>query len=107
LEFHANDICDYWCVGSTKVMKNWTSVYDNCLSLYRQLQELMPPLEKLDSKISYNEKPEDNEVILTLDYPNFKLIENYIHSYYPEKIMRAAFKEAQIVDATHDKTIWQ
>ena len=107
LEFHANDICDYWCVGSTKVMKNWTSVYDNCLSLYRQLQELMPPLEKLDSRISYNERPEDNEVILTLDYQNFKLIENYIHSYYPEKIMRAAFKEAQIVDATHDKTIWQ
>jgi hypothetical protein len=107
LEFHANDICDYWCIGSTKVMKNWTSVYDNCLSLYRQLQELMPPLEKLDSKVSYKEKPESNEVILTVEYKDFKLIENYIHGYYPEKIMRVAFKEAQIVNATHDKTIWE
>jgi hypothetical protein len=106
LKYHANDICDYWCLGSPKVMKNWTTVYDNVLKLYRQIQKTMLPHRELTNVI-FQERPERNEVILTVNGEDIDLVENYIHSYYPEKIMRVAFKEAQIIDATHDKSIWK
>jgi hypothetical protein len=34
------------------------------------------------------------------------LMENLVHCFYPEKIMRSAFKDYQIIDATHDKSLW-
>jgi hypothetical protein len=37
---------------------------------------------------------------------NVMLMENLVHCFYPEKIMRSAFKDYQIIDATHDNSLW-
>jgi hypothetical protein len=104
LEFHANDICDYWCMGSPKAMKPWFNIYDNALDYYYniQKQQLNYP-----EGVKYVEKSEENEVIININISQTSLIENQIHCYYPEKIIRSAFKDIKIIDATHTTKLWE
>lgn len=104
LEFHANDICDFWCIGSPSVMKEWSTVYDNALELYHDIQKTSK--EENIKKVSYKENLEQNQIHFNFNGSNLLSIENEIHCYYPEKIMRSAFKDCQILDATHDKSLW-
>jgi len=105
-EYHANDVCDLWCIGSKKSMKPWINIYDNVLNLYHDIQSTSTKLEDIKN-ISYTENVINNEITFDIEIDQIPLIENYIHCYYPEKIMRSAFKNFKILDATHDKKIWQ
>ena len=104
-EYHANDICDHWCVGSTLVMKNWSRVYDDVLDLYADIQGVDHELSRIG--IPYVESQHTNEVTFYPRIDNLIVIENNIHCYYPEKIMRSLFKDVKIIDATHNKDIWK
>jgi hypothetical protein len=105
-EYHANDICDYWCMGSPKAMEPWVNVFDNCLDLYNDIQQSGPKLEDIEG-VHYTEYKENNEIIFGIRVPQLLLIENYIHCYYPEKIMRSAFKDKKIINATHSTKLWE
>jgi hypothetical protein len=101
-EFHANDICDFWCIGSPLVMQKWTTVFDNVLEYYSDIQKTIP-LEKT-KHINPHKDPEQNQI--HFKFGNLIDIENQVHCYYPEKIMRSLFKDYQIIDATHGKDLW-
>jgi len=105
LEFHANDICDYWCIGSPDVMSEWNIFYDKLLDKYYDIQEtaLSP---QIPHEIECIENIENNEILVKLPTGNWNLIENNVHCYYPEKIMRSFFKDYKIIGATGDKKLW-
>jgi hypothetical protein len=105
-EFHYNDICDWWCMGSPEVMSKWNTFYDNVLENYHSIQKT-----KLNPQIS-NElqcihKSEDNETLVVLPTGNWSIIENDVHCFYPEKLIRVAFQDDKILSATHDKHVWK
>jgi hypothetical protein len=105
LEFHANDICDWWCMGSPNVMKKWNHFYDNILESYYEIQK------EHDTNINtpqlqFEEMLENNETLVKLPTGNWNLIENHVHCYYPEKIMRSVFKDDKILPASANKDIW-
>ena len=104
LEYHANDICDHWCMGSPLVMKEWTTIFDNVLDLYKNIQ-MTTPLNSIKD-VSRNDNLEQNQISFKFVNQNVMLMENLVHCFYPEKIMRSAFKDYQIIDATHDKSLW-
>lgn len=104
LEFHANDICDHWCIGSSSTMKEWTTIFDNALELYSDIQKTTPP-ENIKN-LSKQNNLEQNQIYFNFENHNLLPIENDIHCYYPEKIIRSAFKNHQIIDATHNKDLW-
>jgi hypothetical protein len=105
-KFHANDICDLWCIGSTEAMKPWTEVYDNVLELYNDIQQTSKNLKEL-KHLSITPDIENNETIINFSLDQLNLIENDIHCYYPEKIIRSAFKHLKIIDASHTTKIWE
>jgi hypothetical protein len=105
-EYHANDICDLWCMGSSKIMNKWNSFYNNLLKDYNSIQKQSNNLSEIPH-ISYKENLEKNEITIVVPPSNFNIIENDIHCYYPEKIMRSTFKNAKIVGATYDKKLWE
>jgi hypothetical protein len=105
-EFHANDICDYWCMGSVEAMKPWSEIYNNSLNLYNDIQKTSIDLNKLEN-VKYEENIENNEITFYVLNSKLNLIENDIHCYYPEKIIRSAFKHLKIVDASHTTKIWE
>jgi hypothetical protein len=105
-KFHANDICDLWCIGSTEAMKPWTEVYDNVLELYNDIQQTSKNLKEL-KHLSISPDIENNETIINFSLDQLNLIENDIHCYYPEKIIRSAFKHLKIIDASHTTKIWE
>lgn len=105
LEYHKNDICDLWCVGNVKVMKIWNETYDNILDIYRSIQKLSPDLENLKD-VTYKPNLEHNEVIINFHPNKIDLIENYIHCFYPEKLMRVAFKNVKIINASEINELW-
>jgi hypothetical protein len=104
-EFHANDICDHWCMGSPEVMNIWNQIYTDALEIYYNIQKLTPKLEDLVN-ISYVENLENNEIKLNFLPNALHLIENYAHCWYPEKLMRSAFKDIKIINAINDNKIW-
>ena len=87
-------------------MKPWVNIYNNVLNLYQDIQSTSTKLEDIKD-ISYNKNLKNNEIVFDIQIDQIPLIENYIHCYYPEKIMRSAFKDFKILDATHDQKIWQ
>jgi hypothetical protein len=105
-EFHYNDICDWWCMGSPEVMSKWNTFYDNVLENYHSIQKT-----KLNPQISNQlqciHKPEDNETMVVLPTGNWSIIENDVHCFYPEKLMRVSFQDDKILSATHDKLVWK
>jgi hypothetical protein len=105
LEFHANDICDYWCMGSPAVMSVWNTFYDNILKNYYDIQKTKPNVSSTP-QLHYIPKLEENEMLVSLPTNDWALIENEVHCFYPEKLMRPAFKDIKILSATHDKQIW-
>lgn len=105
-EFHANDICDLWCMGSVEAMKPWIKIYDDCLELYNNIQQTSKKLEEMHG-VNINHRPENNEVVFNFGLNQLHLIENDVHCYYPEKIIRSAFKHLKIVDASHTTKIWE
>jgi len=106
LDYHANDICDYWCMGSPQVMKQWKHFYDDILENYYSIQETAKdPTTHNTVKYVHDEK--NNEVTLIPPISELILIENDIHCYYPEKLMRVFFKQNKIVGATPDLSLWE
>lgn len=105
LNFHANDICDWWCMGSPNVMKKWNHFYDNLLESYYQIQQERD-ININTSQLQFIEMPQNNETLVVLPTGDWNLIENHVHCYYPEKIMRSVFKDNKIVPASFNKDIW-
>jgi hypothetical protein len=105
LEYHKNDICDLWCVGNTSTMKKWSKIYDNVLDIYRSIQKQSPDLENL-KHIMYKPNLESNEITINFQSNQIDLIENYIHCFYPEKLMRVLFKDTKIVNASSINELW-
>jgi hypothetical protein len=85
-------------------MKEWSTIYDNTLELYHDIQKTSK--EENIKKVSHKENLEQNQIHFNFNGSNLLNMENEIHCYYPEKIMRSAFKDYQILDATHDKSLW-
>jgi hypothetical protein len=106
LEFHNNDICDWWCMGSPTIMSKWNTFYDNVLENYYEIQQtkLQP---EISNHLQYIHKPENNEIMVMLPTSNWSKIENEVHCFYPEKLIRVVFKDDKILNATHDKQIWK
>jgi hypothetical protein len=105
LEFHANDICDYWCMGSPNTMYNWLTFYDKLLDNYHDIQKTIPQL-KTQHGLEYINKLEENEILISLPTGNWFLIENDVHCFYPEKLIRSSFRNNKIVGAESDKKLW-
>lgn len=105
LEFHANDICDLWCIGSSSVMKEWTTVFDNILESYNNIQ--VTTSLKSDKNIEFEEDLEENQIYVNFKKGYLEPMENQIHCYYPEKIIRYIFRNYQIIESTHDKSLWE
>ena len=101
-EYHNNDICDLWCMGSSKVMNKWSKAYDNLLPTYGLIQSKSIPLEQIEqvSKIKYNIDNDNNEIIFKFDPEQLIQIENTIHCFYPEKLLRVIFKDEKILNAS-------
>jgi len=96
-EYHANDICDLWCLGSTDAMKPWLTIYDDALTHYSKIQKKSIKLndKKLVDCIKVEDHLTENEIHISFNqYIN--LIENDVHCFYPEKLMRVAFKDLKI-----------
>jgi hypothetical protein len=104
LEYHNNDICDLWCIGHVNTMKIWNTFYDNLLTNYSDIQETSHSLQ--ESNIPYVPLPEENEIVINFPTNQLELIENHIHCFYPEKIMRVAFKNVQILRASESNELW-
>jgi hypothetical protein len=103
LDYHANDICDLWCVGSPQVMNKWNKFYDDLLPNYQTIQKTTFPFNEVLT-IKYKEYKENNEVVIT---PlKIDTIENDIHCFYPEKLMRVSFKDVKVVGASSGKKLW-
>jgi hypothetical protein len=105
LLYHANDLCDLWCIGSPKVMSKWNSFYDNILIDYQSIQSTAKNALK-HPDITVIDHPETNEITLIPPTTQLSLIENDIHCYYPEKIMRVTFKDIKVLGASPDKKLW-
>lgn len=105
-EFHNNDICDWWCMGSPTIMSKWNKFYDDVLENYHAIQKTVTK-PKTSNQLQCTENPEENETLVALPTGNWSLIENDVHCFYPEKIMRSVFKADKILDATHDKQVWK
>lgn len=104
LEYHKNDICDLWCVGNVNTMKIWNKFYDNLLINYRAIQKTSHPLEESHIKSTLDQ--ENNEITIHFPLNQLNLIENHIHCFYPEKIMRVAFKDVKILNASEGNELW-
>jgi hypothetical protein len=104
LEYHNNDICDLWCMGHSKVMNIWNQFYDDILTNYEAIQKTSTPLK--ESGIKFKQDLKNNEVIINFSPNQLNLIENHIHCFYPEKIMRVAFKDVKVVGASPIKELW-
>jgi hypothetical protein len=102
LEFHANDICDFWCIGSSSVMQKWTTAFDNVLEYYGNIQKTAP-LETI-KQAKRQDDLEQNQIYFM--FGNIFNAENQGHCYYPEKIIRSIFKHNPIIDATHGTDLW-
>jgi hypothetical protein len=98
-DYHSNDICDWWCIGSPKAMNPWKTFYDTTIDNYGKIQEKSVNLnsEHLRGKIAVNNNLNENEIHVTFNIHNLILIENDVHCFYPEKIMRVAFKDMKII----------
>jgi hypothetical protein len=105
-EYHANDVCDLWCMGSSKIMDKWNSFYNNLLEDYKNIQKQSKNLDEIPH-ISYKKNLEENEIMIMVPSSHFNIIENDVHCYYPEKIMRLTFKNTKIIGATHNKKLWE
>lgn len=105
LEFHANDICDWWCMGSPETMSKWNKFYDNLLENYYEIQKtnLNPPSTH---ELQFIKNPQENEISVILPTGNWNIIENNVHCFYPEKIIRSVFKDNKIIGASNDKKLW-
>jgi hypothetical protein len=104
LEYHANDICDLWCVGSANVMNTWKTFYDNILTNYYNIQVAN---NVRHPRINYTENVPENEIVAMMSTNELHLIENDVHCYYPEKIIRSAFKDYKIIGAAKVYEIWE
>ena len=105
LPYHANDICDLWCMGSSQLMSKWNVFYDDILTNYQAIQNtISDPTNHPQIHPKYD--LDNNEITLTPPVSNLHLIENDMHCYYPEKIIRAAFMDAKILGASPDITLW-
>ena len=104
-EYHHNDICDYWHMGSYQLIKSGSNIYDNALNWYRLIQKNSKALSDVKD-LTIKEHKNHNEIIIHVPINNLNLIENDIHCYYPEKILRVAYRNARIIDATHNTDIW-
>ncbi len=69
------------------------------------IQKTVQP--KSSNQLQCIENPEENETLIALPTKNWSLIENEVHCFYPEKIMRAVFRNDKILSATHDKQVWK
>lgn len=98
-DYHSNDICDLWCVGSPKAMTPWRTFYDDTMDNYGKIQEKSVSLssDHLQRYIKVDSNPNENEIYVTFDHDRLILIENDVHCFYPEKIMRVAFKDVKII----------
>lgn len=105
-EYHSNDICDLWCIGSTDSMKPWLSIFDKSLEYYKLIQNKSIELSNLESKEVYVENVlYDNEIHITFPIQQLQLIENDVHCFYPEKLMRVAFNDMKICGSIGNKNI--
>jgi len=105
IEYHANDICDLWCIGSINVMKKWNTFYDTFLTNYTTIQKTGPDIN--DIKQLTPKKINDNEILINMSIDNIPLIENNVHCIYPEKVIRVTFKDNIILGATNSKELWE
>jgi len=105
LEYHANDICDMWCMGSGDVMKAWTTVYDKALDYYTAIKSKSQDPRALPG-VQHKTNSDSNEVVGYFNTSQTHLIENHVHCYYPEKIMRVLFKDAKIIGAQQTNSLW-
>lgn len=99
-EYHANDICDLWSIGSTNAMAPWKYIYDTAYTNYAKIQKTSKDI--YDEQYQQNiieEFLEENEIHITFTYDNIKFIENDIHCFYPEKLMRIAFKDVKLCNS--------
>ncbi len=105
-EYHSNDICDLWCMGSSKIMNKWSKIYDNLLPTYKLIQSKSTPLKQI-SGINYDIDVDSNEVIFKFNIDQLMQIENTIHCFYPEKLLRVIFKDEKILNASlKDYSLW-
>lgn len=99
-EYHANDICDLWSIGSTNAMMPWKCIYDTAYDNYAKIQKTSKDIHDTQyQKTIIEEFPDENEIHIIFDRDNLEIIENDIHCFYPEKIMRVAFKDIKLCNS--------
>ena len=86
-------------------MKEWTTVFDNILESYNNIQ--VTTSLKSDKNIEFEEDLEENQIYVNFKKGYLEPMENQIHCYYPEKIIRYIFRNYQIIESTHDKSLWE
>jgi hypothetical protein len=98
-DYHSNDICDLWCIGGPKAMSPWRTFYDDTMDNYGKIQKKSVDLSSahLQPYIRVHSDPNENETYIHFDHSHLILIENDIHCFYPEKVMRVAFKDMKII----------
>lgn len=98
-DYHSNDICDLWCIGSPKAMAPWRTFYDHTMDNYGKIQKTSVDLSSahLQPYIKVHSDLNENETYINFNHNNLILIENDVHCFYPEKIMRVAFKDMKII----------
>jgi len=101
-QFHANDICDLWCLGSTTAMKPWKTIYDDAIKHYEAIQKTSIDIDNSElNHITIKPELDHNEIHITFPISNINMIENDIHCFYPEKLMRVAFKDVKILNSNN------
>lgn len=101
-EFHANDICDLWCIGSTDAMRPWKTIYLDAFKQYESIQKTSLNINDDGlNHITIRPELEQNEIHITFPIQHINMIENDIHCFYPEKIMRVAFKDVKILNSNN------
>ena len=96
-EYHSNDICDLWTIGSVEAMAPWRYIYDNAFSYYSEIQKTSIDLtDKKLHGVRIQQMLHDNEIHMTFPHDQIVMIENDIHCFYPEKLMRVAFKDRKV-----------
>jgi hypothetical protein len=98
-DYHSNDICDLWCIGSPKAMTPWRTFYDDTMDNYGKIQKTSADLSSahLQPYIRVHSDPNENETYIHFNHDHLILIENDVHCFYPEKVMRVAFKDMKII----------
>lgn len=96
-EYHSNDVCDLWCIGSSDAMKPWLGIFDDALNYYHNIQKKSIDISELAAKQIHVEKMlHENEIHITFPIERLHMIENDVHCFYPEKIMRVAFNDMKL-----------